>query len=79
MNYAPIHLRILLHYYTTPGDFPEQSPAVAEARERLTEDGLLEKTGPDEDTWRQITEKGKAHVEALCRLPLPEQQWVTPV
>lgn len=45
-----------------------------EAKCLLRNKGLI-----DREDFPAITDKGRAHVEALLNAPLPEQRWISPL
>ena len=71
---TPLHLKLLLHAYTTPAAWLNPSPAARDYQQDLVEAGLIEwsKSGD----WFECTSRGKAHVNQLCSLSFPEQAWV---
>jgi hypothetical protein len=79
---APFEIDILLHYATTRSDHPlmfNPPPIWRETIERFIELGLLEKaSGVAGDACYAKTARLDAYSEALQRVPLPVQQWVTP-
>jgi len=79
---SPLKLRMLLHYYSGPGDFMDglfHAPAVRSAIDDLRDkDFLIEYGDTDICTTYRLTDRGKAFVHALCRLPLPVQCWRMP-
>ena len=81
MLFNVVQLEILLHYRYVSEDFPREStPAIEDAFKRLLNLRLIEHYAPDGKTPKYIiTNKGQVHVEALCTLPLPEQEWVSPL
>ena len=78
---SPLQINILLHYYTSPTDYPELSfPAQQDALEYFLNAGFLTKTEPGEDIsadTRSYTPTEKLHVycQALCQVPEPTQIW----
>lgn len=82
---TPLEISILLHYRCTVTDFRDgdfSAPAVREAIDRLHKvDDLLMLTPQGMRATHGayvITERGRAFVEALERMPLPIQVWVMP-
>jgi hypothetical protein len=79
---TPLHIRILLHYYYAASQWGEESKSdsLQEFQCELCRMELLRHTKKD-DVY-SITDRGRAHVEALKSLPLPElktvEKWVTP-
>lgn len=76
-TFSPYELVILLHYYTTPGDYPHNdAPVWPETVQRLRGLGLLS-GNLDVGSDHRLTPRGKAFVElSLCGAPLPVQRWV---
>lgn len=76
---TPLKLQILLHYYAMATDYRDgdlSAPAVAEAVQDFLAGDMLQR---GENSWGaaySITERGRAHVENLCRLPFPILRWV---
>lgn len=77
---TPLHLELMLHYYACREKFPrEHAPAVVSYTAELIEQGLLRETGGPLDEARYCaTEKGRAYVIALCRMPMPLATWIMP-
>lgn len=82
---TPLHIEMLLHYYTRPGDYRDgdfSASAVSEYLAQLLENGLigpLQDEGPEERTAYQITDKGKFLVNVICNMPMPVQSWAMPI
>jgi hypothetical protein len=77
---TPFEIDVLLHYYTRPTDhevLQRNPPIWTETRTRFVADGLLE-VSSNRCTAFKITDRGRAYVEALQRVPLPIQKWVQP-
>ena len=79
---TPLEIDILLHYYTRPGEYGQKddnfnAPAVQSSFRRMESAELLEMVSPD--LPYKITERGKAYIDAFCKLPLPEQYWAVPL
>lgn len=75
---TPYEIDILLWYYARCEDHPDLErnppvwrPTIAEFMDR----GLL--STPHTERCYELTPRGKAYVDALQRVPLPEQVWVT--
>lgn len=79
---TPFEIDILLHYATTRGDHMHMfnpPPIWRETMDRFIELGLLERgSGVAGDACYVKTARLEAYAEALQRVPLPVQQWVTP-
>lgn len=76
MTLTPLHLRILLHCYVSPPDVPYSHGGCSNDYQReLIQEGLLlfEHMG---DAIPVVTPRGKAHIQQLLSLPLPQQAWV---
>lgn len=77
---TPFEIGILLHYATTPGDHPLMSdppPIWRETINRFIADGLLARDESGAAAYA-ATDKLRAYTDALQRVPLPVQVWVTP-
>jgi len=78
---SPFQVRILLHYYTTPGDAEEvlrNPPILPSTMEWFIENGLLEHCHDGTASF-QITDKGTFYVrEGLLSVPLPQTYWRIP-
>jgi hypothetical protein len=77
---TPIEIKILLHYYTMPGDYTgvgEGSVSHEQALDRFLQLGLLERSNEPGQQYT-ATEGVKVYVEALMAVPLPERKWVIP-
>jgi hypothetical protein len=84
---TPLHIEIMLHYHTTPGDYGSvhsnfNSPAVTETFQFFLDNNLLTTTRPNEYAREQryyLTPKGHHYVEyGLCCVPLPEATFFIP-
>lgn len=65
-------LRILLHYYSSPTDYPDRSmPIWNETIGELMNAGLVE-YNPDEHGLYKRTDKLKCYIDYILELPLPE-------
>jgi hypothetical protein len=71
-----VELEVILHYAYCPYDPENQSPAYRNATVTLFRAGLLQ-PGTRQSQY-EITDKGRAFVEALKNVPLPVCQWVVP-
>lgn len=78
MKMTPLHLLILINAYTgiRPQIYPD-SDASEDYASELESAGMIELSPYQGVTW-EITEKGKAHIQALEALPFPVATWVTP-
>jgi hypothetical protein len=74
MKITPAIIEVMIHfyYYTNPTDWPQAYAATMAALEKAD---MLERV-PLTPKYR-ITEKGRAWIAALCRVPLPvaEIRW----
>lgn len=80
---SPLEIEILLHYHYTYRDFRDgdfSALAVQAALQKFVNEDLLVSCPvvKGQESYR-ITERGIAHVRALCDLPLPAQVVQTPV
>lgn len=80
MKMTPLHLMLLLHYTVRYDEWPDiESKTNREYLDNLADEGLLDRVqGQIIRRSYRPTDKGKAHVEALCRLPIPVAKWITP-
>lgn len=80
---TPLQIEILLWYHGRAEDFERlDAPAVREAVDEFKGPlGMLELRAPagggDYRTY-QLTERGRAYINALLMLPLPVCHWVIP-
>jgi len=81
---SPLEIHMLLEIYTyvrlEDTNFAQLLPLHEEVMEGFVGADLVrlkEHFSGGEIAW-EITDRGKAHVDALCALPYPECQWVTP-
>jgi len=75
---TPNNIEVLLHCHCTNEVHPRiDAPAVIDALAFLYERELIIMPNRDSQIYR-TTKKGAFHVQALCNLPLPVSQWVTP-
>lgn len=80
---TPLQIKMMLHYYAIAEPYSEfdsahaSSPAVVEQRAALVCAELLV---PDEESpsLYQVTDRGRAYVEALQQVPMPIKKWVMP-
>ena len=82
-NFSPCNIEVLLHCYYSPEVHPREDAASVISSYKLLElRGLIEpQCFMDEaDTTNlnkyRTTERGRAHVQQLCNLPLPSSAWV---
>ena len=82
---SPLEIEIMLHYYTTPGQYgrdrdgghcPSDAPAVRDSLMELAKAGLLSYV--KDGNGYQIADRGMAYVEFLKEVPLPIHKWVLP-
>lgn len=82
---TPLQLAMLIHYagvaepYAKGDPDHANSPAVSNQRQELIRMELLV-ADHNPHSGYAVTDRGKAHVKALCELRLPVRQiiWVTP-
>jgi hypothetical protein len=75
-HWTPLHLKLLLHTYTTPESWPHNASAVLDYQTELAEAGLIQRHEDTDASYWECTEKGKAHVQQLLTLPLPIPAWI---
>ena len=80
---SPCDIEVLLHcYYSPEVHSRENAPAVQISYTRLMMCGLIElqcfMVGADTTNLNEYktTERGRAHIQQLCTLPLPSSAWV---
>ncbi len=71
---TPLHIKILLHYYSHYEPWPYNGGCALEYTHNLVDWGLLEVT--DDVNVCKCTNKGNAHIEQIVNLPLPTQAWI---
>ena len=83
IKFSSCDLEVLLHCYYSPEAHPrEDAPAVQSSYKLLECYGLIEPicymVGVDTTNLSKykITERGRAHIQQLCNLPLPSSAWV---
>jgi len=79
---TPFEIEILLHYYAKAGDcaicLNDQVPWRS-CRDTLIRSELLKWGGPEASPKYAITDRGRAYVEGLIQVPLPERSgWKIP-
>lgn len=77
---SPYEIRILLDYYTMPGD-PEaiEAPIGPDTLKCFIADGLLWPNPEGSLQLYRLTEKGEFYVKAgICNVPLPVQEFRIP-
>ena len=71
---TPNDIEFLIHCHVSPRVHERiESNAIQETIEYFLEDGLII---PHDNNLYYTTEKGAAHVNQLCNLPLPKQVFV---
>lgn len=77
-----VEIEVLIHYAYKPCDIEERNytPAVRNAIEAHCRRGLLREreTIRDNPALYEVTDKGRAYLEALQALPMPVQKWAMP-
>lgn len=68
---SPALITLLLHYHCR-ADKPHSSPVNDDGTELLLQHELIESA--DRESLYTTTDRGRAHVQALCDLPVPEIQ-----
>ncbi len=78
---TPAILEILLHYHYRSNDYEVKSDTAMKGIETLLNLKLIEPYAPPSrpEASYIITDRGQAHVDGLCTLPLPEQKWISPI
>lgn len=73
---TPNAIEILIHCHVSPMPHPRRdAPAVAEELRSLQVNGLIE-PDPNFSNGYRTTNRGRAHVQQLCRTPWPVKAWV---
>lgn len=76
---SPYELDILLWYYARCGEHPDavRQPPIYEPTmaQFLALDLLRRQDADDDGATYAITPRGRVYVEAIQRVPLPEQRW----
>lgn len=73
---TPLHIELLVHYFSSCEPFPRENSVIGEYRENLVENGLIRSTM--QGGKFSISEKGQVFVKSMCATPLPKQRtiWV---
>ena len=75
---TPNDLEILIHCHVSPTPHPRiDAPAVVQALDDLVECDLIIKHKGCDGVY-STTDRGKAHIEVLCNMSLPEKKWIDP-
>ena len=75
---TPLHLEILMHYYTRGVDYEHlTNETVREYLRHHLQDGIMEQEtdGTMVRAYR-VTEKGRVWIEHILNLPYPQHAWV---
>jgi len=76
MALTPNDIDVLIHFCVCPARHERQdAPAVKESINKFILDGLLRFSSSNSSGY-EGTEKGKVHLEQLCKLPYPVRAWV---
>jgi len=82
-KFSPCDIEVLLHCYYSPEIHPKKDATAVQLSYALLElRGLIEPQcfmdGVDTTNLNEYTttERGRAHVQQLCTLPLPSSAWV---
>lgn len=71
---TPNHIEVLIHCHVSPEPHPRlNAPAVQAALRDMADNGLIRHV---HDGVYETTDLGCAHVRQLCRLDLPQRQWL---
>jgi hypothetical protein len=69
MKTTPLHLELLIHYYSTCSRHPRAgSPASVRFTQELQDAGLIRPC--ETDSGFKTTSTGTAHILALCAMPI---------
>ena len=71
---TPAEIKALLHYYTTPGDYPRIEEM--DIADDFVSRGLLGLHISSDPQRYGITDKGRVLVDALCKVEDPVHIWV---
>jgi len=75
---TPNEIEILIHCHVSSLPHPRADvPAVKEALDALVENDLIVQHSGTDGVY-STTDRGKAHMQVLCSMPLPEKIWVVP-
>lgn len=75
---TPNDLEILIHCHVSPTPHPRfDAPGVKKALDDLVECGLIVLHNGNCGIY-STTDRGNAHMQVLCYIPLPEKKWVDP-
>ena len=80
-GWTPLHLTILFHHLGQRQHYTPDTDTSREYLKDLIAAGLVEMdmSGPGHPMFNyNATEKGRAHIENLCKVPLPVKKWVLP-
>lgn len=73
---TPNAIEILIHCHVSQRVHPRiHAPAVLEEIDSFLLNGLIEHDPEDHDVYI-TTDRGKAHIEQLCRTAWPTQSWI---
>ena len=73
---TPLHLEILMRYYTRPGDCSMRSDTHFQFRQELIDRGFLDEISMMGNL--KISEKGTVWCKHILNVPDPIQAWVIP-
>ena len=77
---TPFEIDILMWYHVRTVDHEcvnNPPPIWKETVDKFLEEGLLLFGSKEDSTMYVIAPRGEAYCRSLCRVPLPQQQWVT--
>jgi predicted transcriptional regulator len=76
---TPLAVGILLHFYTTPAEYPglHNNPQ-QEIIKDFIDNGIIVKFGTN-DTRYRVTKKGEAFIEMILSTPYPIRTFVNPL
>lgn len=72
---TPLTLQIVIHYYCTPGDYPE-SQACTENIKMLVEIGMLTNTHDDSQKFRINSEMAEVYLDKILSIPFPIAKYI---
>jgi hypothetical protein len=78
-KFSPCNIEVLLHcYYSSDAHPREDTPGVQSSYRLLELCSLIEPVYNDKSSENKYrtTERGRAHIQQLCTLPLPSSVWV---
>lgn len=71
---TPLHLKLLLHAYTSPDKYEPATNTSSRSQDDLKVWGLI--YSPSDKEPPTCTEKGIVHIQQILNLPFPIQKWI---